>query len=92
MTTVVPPNPLAGPKSPNSPGSWAQPSVAGTRRSASDLSETAFVEHSWAGPALFACLVLLGGIAGGVLMGSLGAGMAFAAMIGGLAAILIACL
>ncbi|WP_407441088.1 hypothetical protein [Rhodococcus sp. (in: high G+C Gram-positive bacteria)] len=51
-----------------------------------------FVEHSWAGPTLFACLMLLGGIAGGVLMGSLGAGMAFAAMIGGLAALLVACL
>ncbi|MEV4633336.1 hypothetical protein AB0J79_08850 [Rhodococcus coprophilus] len=50
------------------------------------------VEHSWVGPCLFICLMLLGGIAGGVLMGSLGAGMAFAAVIGGLAAILVACL
>lgn len=92
MTTVVPPNPLASPKNLNSPNSWAQPNISGTRHASADVSDTAVVEHSWVGPGLFVCLVLLGGIAGGVLMGSLGAGMAFAAMIGGLAAILVACL
>lgn len=92
MTTVVPPSPLASPKNLDSPNSWAPTRVSPTEHPPVDVSDTAVVEHSWVGPCLFVCLMVLGGIAGGVLMGSLGAGMAFAAMIGGLAAILVACL
>lgn len=92
MTTTTPSNVLQRPKNLESPGVRVEPSIRERTVPVGDQRDPALVEKPVVGPILFVVLVLLGGVAGGVLTGSPGAGLAFAGMIGGMAAILVASL
>lgn len=92
MTTALPPNVLQRPKNMESPVTWVEPEAQGRALPADECRERALVEEPALGPILFVVLVVLGGVAGGVLTGSPGAGVALAGVLGVVAALLVASL
>lgn len=92
MTTAIPPNVLQRPKNMESPGTWVEPEDQTQALPLAERRDRALVEEPALGPILFVVLVVLGGVAGGVLTGSPGAGVALVGVLGVVTALLVASL